>query len=257
METKNKEIEKMLFRRISVLLIGVVLGVFLAIGFAQAKDVTVNFSWDADVVSEDHIKWEELRLYERTESGGYDYSLPNATIPQTYETAGDPAVEQSTPVTYTHTTTVPDGQSTTLYWTIRSAANLTSSPMESADSEEVSMTFDLTPLTIPTSTAVFNDTSKSIDFSWPTQDPRATSWKIFNRLAGATDWMELATVDSSGSTSIPLDTLFPAGEKTTQEFTMVAYGALGVFSPDALTTSITVNRVPPSGVINFKIQLVE
>lgn len=210
-----------------------------------AGDITITFQWDAD----DTGGWEQIKLFEREASGAYDYATPKSTVPQSYGTDN-----LSTPTEMTITSNFPDGVSTTKHYVVRAA----SGTLESADSEEVSYTADLTPLPIPTYTVVYNETTQTIDFSWPTDaDSRITSWKIFTKLPDDADWTELVTVDASGSESVPIDTLFPAGERTTREFTMVAYGPFGLFSDNAATSSITVNRRPPSGIINFRIKLVE
>lgn len=211
---------------------------------AMAKDVTVTLAWDADGAG----VWEKLNFYERGEGGAYDYTTPIYTLPQTY------VDNASTPTEAVITSTFPDGVSTTKYWVVRAAAG----DLESADSDEVSFTVDLTPLPAPTYTAVFNETALSIDFSWPTgADARILGWRIFSRLEGQTEWELLEQVDQSGSVSIPLGDLFPEGERTVREFTMVAYAPFDLFSPDGEVTTITVNRRPPSGVINFRIQLVQ
>jgi hypothetical protein len=122
----------------------------------------------------------------------------------------------------------------------------------------VNLVVDLTPLPVPTFTAVFNEEEVSIDFVWTTDaDERISSWKIFHKLPEDADYTELVTVDSSGNESVPIDVLFPAEERTTREFTMVAYGPYGLYSGNGQPISITVNRVPPSGVINFRIKLVQ
>ena len=222
------------------------------VAFAEmsyAKDVSVTFAWDADNSPVTDTRWDEVRLFERTGSTTYDYTTPAGNIPQSYD-----ASDNSTPTTYTHSTTVPDGVLTELYWVVRASAG----ELESADSEEVNMTVDLTPVPAPTFTAVYNETSQSIDFVWPTDaDARITNWKIFTKLPADADYTELVTVDSSGSESIPIDTLFPAGQKTTREFVMVAYAPFDIFSANSQTVEIILNRVPPSGVINFRINLIQ
>lgn len=210
-----------------------------------SADVTITFAWDTDASG----GWEKLLFFERDDGGVYDYQAPVFELPQTYNAEGN-----SEPVTATITSTFPDGVESTKYWVVRAMSGV----LQSADSEEVSYLVNLTPLPLPTYTAVFNDQAMSIDFSWPTDaDERISSWKIFHKLPADADWVELVTVDDSGSESVPIDALFPGGERTTREFTMVAYGPFGLFSQNAATTSITVNRRPPSGVINFKINLVQ
>lgn len=215
------------------------------VGMAHAADVTITFQWDVDTSG----GWEKLNFYERVGSEPYDYNVKLFELPQTYDANGD-----SQPVTATITTTYPDGQSATKYFVVRAQSGV----LESADSEEVQYTVDLRPMTAPVYTAVYNEAAQSIDFSWPTDaDSRITKWTIWHRVQGEADWVALVEVDASGSTSVPLGDLFPAGQRTIREFTMVAYGPHGLSSPDGAITTITVNRVPPSGVINFRIQLTQ
>ena len=260
------------YRKTFFLLIVLTVCAFTLLAFAHmspAKEIQVTFAWDSNVVpSFEDGTWEVLHLYQRVENGLYNYKdsnghmNPNAIIPQEYIQVDDNW--ESRPTTYIYTTEVPDGQKTHLYWVIRAAATCTdvndpkTCAIDSSDSEEVGLEIDLTPLPIPIYTATYNEVNKSIDFSWPIDvDSRIQYWKIFHRLKGITEWTELAQVDTSGSTSIPIGDLFPDREKTTREFTMVAYGKYDLFSQDGAITSITINRTPPSGVINFRINLVD
>lgn len=230
-------------RRVLCVMLGLMLAGLLCFTPAHAKDIEVTFQWDPDTTD----NWESILLFERVEAGAYDYNTPAATIPQTYDAQGN-----SQPVTYLHTFEAPEGNVTQFYWVVRAKAG----ELESADSEEVNLAIDLTPIPAPTFTAAFNEVEMSIDFSWTTDlDARITSWKIFHKLPADADFTELVTVDSSGSESVPIDTLFPDGERTTREFTMVAYGPYELFSDNGQSISITVNRKPPSGVINFRIKL--
>jgi len=231
--------------------ISMVLSVVLLVSFnciSYAKDITVTFGWDADTSTDNSTLWEVLNIYERNNGEEYNYTTPKDTVIQSYDANGN-----SIPITKQITTTAPDNTITDKYWVIRAQ----SGEMESYDSNEVTLRIDLTPLVIPVYTAIYDSNSKTIEFSWTIDDDRAISWRIFSRIAGSVDWVQLAEVDSSGAISIPIDTLFPTGEKTTQEFTMVVYGEYDMFSPNAVVTSITLNRIPPSGVINFKVILVE
>jgi hypothetical protein len=149
----------------------------------------------------------------------------------------------------------PTGAEATKYFIVYSTTQV--GDITSHRSEpEVNLSLNTTPLDPITFTAEFNEADQSIDFAWATDDPRVVSWGIFASATTGAPYEKIADVtEAGGSHAIPIDTLFPAGEKTTQYFTMVAYDALGNFSPDAPEVAITLNRRPPSGVINFKIFL--
>lgn len=237
-------------KTLALLLILTVLafGLVAYANIAQAKDVTVTFSWDTDTSG----GWEKLNFYERDEAAGYNYNQPIFTLPQTYDADGN-----SQPVTTPITTTYPDGQKATKFWVVRAQAG----DLESADSEEVSWTVDLTPLEPFTFTAVYNDVAKTIDMAWQITDARITRWEIYTADAAGGPYTKLTAVNNTEGMettySVPEASLFPDGEKTTKYFTMVAFAPYDIFSANAAEIAITVNKRPPSGVVNFKIILTQ
>ena len=221
---------------------------FCMVAYAQravAKDVEITFQWDAD----NSGNWEELRLFERAEQGTYDYATPKSTLPQTY------ANDLSQPTQMTITTDFMDGQVTTKFWVIRAAAG----ELESADSDEVSFTVNLLPLEQFDFTAVYNEVTKTIDMAWQITDPRITRWEIYTSDTAGGPYQPLTTVNNvegaETSYSVEEESLFPAGERTTKYFTMVAFAPYDIFSVNSPEISITINKRPPSGVVNFKIIL--
>ena len=260
-------------RRVLYLLTALAVSLLIFVNVSNAGEVKITFQWDADVYTTDdaHMKWEALHIYQRADGESYNYTNPDDTpnpdahFTQSYEAVGDN--EESRPTTYLHTTTVPDGAVTQLYWVIRAAARCTdpndptTCDIESADSEEVGMQFDLSPLAQFTFTAAYNDVNKTIDMVWQNTDVRITRWEIFTADVSGGPYTLLTTVQASAgntSYSVPMDQLFPAGQETTKYFTMVAFAPYGVFSPNAPEAPITVDRVvPPQDVVNFQIVLTE
>lgn len=260
-------------RNLLLILTGFAFALLLFINVGHAGDVSITFQWDADVYQPDdeHMKWEALHIYERLDSATYVYGnvdgepTPKASLTQSYAPAG--ANEESAPVTYKLDTTVPDGVQTQLYWIIRAAANCTdpadpaTCSIESADSEEVGLLFDLTPVLAFDFTAVFNDTTNTIDMAWQNTDARITKWDIFTADVSGGPYTVLTTVnvaDATTSYSIPEDDLFPDGQLTVKYFTMVAHAPYGVFSPNSPEVTISRDRIgPPTNVVNFKIVLTE
>lgn len=214
---------------------------------AQAKDVTIKFQWDPDTAG----GWEKINLYERAEDAAYDYTQAKGTVDQTYVDGN------STPTTIETVANFTDGVKSTKFWVVRAQAG----DIESADSEEVSYTVDLTPIEQFEFTAVYNETAKSIDMAWNITDARITKWEIYTSDAAGgpyTKLTEVANAEGVETTySVKGDTLFPAGEKTTKYFTMVAFGPYDLFSANSPEIAITVNKRPPSGVVNFKIILTQ
>ena len=236
--------------------------VFLAVaiicfggGEAYGEDIRIKFIWDADVedVEGQKLLWETLNLYQRSAPfvdgtstpPPYDYTSPAATFPQTYVDG------KSVPTEYDHVVDAAAGVITKFYWVIRSG----NGDLESEDSDEVSLRIDLTPLQAFVFTAVYNDVANSIDFAWSTEDSRATKWRIFHSTTQGGPYEVLTTTTESGTSSIPIDELFPKGQKTIQYFTMVSFGKYDVYSPNATEVAITIDRLIPQNVINFRIFL--
>jgi len=221
-----------------------------------AKDIGVTLSWDANQKdpSFDGVNkpWQNLYIYDRLEGAQYDLLDPFAVVPQSY---GEDNL--STPTEYSGTVNVPDGERTTFYFMIRSSYE----DLFSVNSEEVTFTADLTPLPAPTGfVGVFNQTSKSIDFTWDVDNSgRVINWKVY---AGDTEGgpypNELATIqagETAPTTSIPMGDLFPEGQSTTVYFTLVAFAKFDIFSPNAGEVPITVDRRLPAPVVNFRLVL--
>lgn len=229
---------------------------------AEAKEVEIRVQWDPDVTEVDeatglpiHIPWETLAFYYRLEGGAYNYETPVFELMQTYTTEG-----VSEPTTTPVTITVPDDEKSTAFLVVRSRATQAGDMVESVDSDEASIEIDLTPLTAFAFAGAYNEVTSSVDLSWPAGDPRVKSWAVFVGDASGGPWTELTRVDAgTETTSISVDaaTMFPPGKRTTKWFTMVAFGAYDVFSPNAAEISITRDRTTPAGVVNLKIFLIE
>lgn len=234
-------------KKIFMILMAIFLSVFLCQS-VFAKDITVKMAWDASTDGD----WTKLNFYERVESGAYDYTAPKLTLPQSYGTDG-----KSTPTEVEIVSDFPDGVLTTKYWVVRASDG----SLESVDSNEASFTADLTPLEQFAFTAVYNEVAKSIDMAWNITDARITKWQIFVSDTAGGPYQVLTSIDNKEGMettySVEGETLFPAGAKTTKYFTMVAFAPYDIFSANAPEVAITVNKRPPSGVVNFKIILTQ
>jgi hypothetical protein len=218
---------------------------------AWAADVPVKFTWDADVEAETTVPWERLLFYASDESGVYDYLDPITVLQQSYVDGLSTPSELQTIIEFA------DGVESTKYFIVVAG----SGELKSEDSDEVSMTVDLAPLTAFTFDAVYNETAKTIDFAWTAADARVERWELYVADVDAGPFTKVAEVpfgESGQSVSVPQAEMFPDGVLTTKYFTMVSFGKYGVFSPNATTVGITVdNRKEVGGVINFKIFLTD
>lgn len=219
---------------------------------AMAKDVTVRFTWDPYTQTTE-TKPEEIAdilIYQRTAEGTYDYNNPIATVTQSVvDGASSPTETTPIPLIY------PDGQNTTYSFVAR-ARDV--SGLVSEDSNEVTLGYNLTPLTaIADLVAVFNKVAMTIDFTWSQTDAeRITSWKLYKSNIAGGPYTEVASIQwdgssSSVSSSIPADTLTPG---SITYFVVVAFDDVnGLFTPNS--NEVMIERKPPTKVINLKITL--
>lgn len=258
--TRDMHCREIVLLFVALAFVAVVL--FAGIGEADAKDVEVKVQWDADVIEYDeatglpiHTPWENLGFFYRISGGGeYDYSSPALSLPQEY------VDDRSEPTTTPLTVTVPDDQESTVFLVVRSQATVDGKSVNSEDSDEASVVINLLPLEVFAFTAVYNPALSTIDVTWPAGDLRVKEWVIYSGDASGGPWEELTRVDAgttSTSIDIPVDEMFPPGVKTTKYFTMVSFGAYGVFSPNAGEVLITRDRTVPAPVVNLIINLTE
>lgn len=235
--------------------------VFVSAGESQAKDVEIKVQWDADVIELDaatglpiNTPWQNLLFFTRVDAGGYDYDAPLFTLPQDYtDGVSEPTV---TPLTVD----VPDGVASTVAVVVRSQATVDGKDLQSVDSDEASVVINLTPLAAFDFAAAFNEVTESVDLTWPSGDDRVKEWAVYSGDASGGPWVELTRVpvgQAETSISVPAADMFPPGQRTTKYFTMVSFGAYGVFSPNAAEVSVTRDLTEPAGVVNLKIFLTE
>lgn len=217
---------------------------------AMAKDITLKFTWDADLSTDTTVAWERLLFFQSDTSGTYDYLNPIFVLEQSYVDGASVPTILETAVAF------PDGATSTKYFIVVSQAG----ELSSEDSDEVAVTIDLTPLLPFTFEATYNETAKTIDFAWVASDPRVKTWQVFVSDQADGEFTQVAEVpfgESGQSVSVPQGDMFPDGALTTQHFTMVALGQYGVFSPDAPVVAITVDNRTVGNVMNFRIILTE
>jgi len=198
--------------------------------------------------------WENLGFFYRIDDGAYDYSSPALSLPQTY--VDDRSEPSETPLTIT----VPDDQESTVFLVVRSQAMVDGKSANSEDSNEASVVINLLPLAAFDFAAVFNEVTESVDLTWPSGDDRVKEWAVYSGDASGGPWVELTRVpvgQAETSISVPAADMFPPGQRTTKYFTMVSFGAYGVFSPNAAEVSVTRDLTKPAGVVNLKIFLTE
>lgn len=212
---------------------------------AHAYEYKITFAWDADTASDTSAQWEELHFYQRTNTNAYNYEEKAATLLQTYVNG------LSTPTEKELTIDIPDGEITTFFWVLRAAAN----GIESVDSEEVFKTFDLTPIAAFTFTAVYDAATNTIIIEWAKTDDRIILWTVYYGDSADGTFTEYMSSNDSLSVSAPADEFFPVGKKTTKYFTVQAYAPYGVLSGQMTPVALTLNRIPPNKIINFKIKL--
>ena len=218
-------------------------------GNLLAKDVQVNFQWDAySNATSQGLK--EMVLFERTLPNPYDYNAPKKVIPQTITD------DKGVPSTVTIDSTFPDGQNTTKAWVMRAVND---EAIQSGDSNEVTYSLNLTPLPAITDlVGVYNKVIQSIDFAWTQNDTdRVTSWQLFQADLPAGPYTKIATIPWDGSAtqitaSQPIDLPEPGVTKD-YYFVVVSFGK-DVASPDSNQVKVTIIRRPtPSKVINLKV----
>jgi len=101
----------------------------------------------------------------------------------------------------------------------------------------------------------------NIELSW-TQDNSipVDYWKIFFRFVGDTEWIEFGSIEYSETPIFTAPfTAVKDGEEKAVEFTVIAFRDVGTFSSDAIYTSVTIDRKPPTApaldvVVNMPVQ---
>ena len=212
---------------------------------AIAKEITITFDWQANT----EPTMAGYALFERKDNGAYDYTKP--IDPTCTIVAGEcwvdptnknnefstkvnidlPAISGFTAsydkvnkvISFSWPTTALG--STTYSWVARA----TDGELWSGDSNEVSLTFDLT----------------------------ITNWKIFKSTTSGSGYQPVLDVTWDGtstdiSATLPADTLAPG---SVYYFTVVGYTADGIFTADS--NEVQIDRRPPTKVINLKIKLVQ
>lgn len=233
----------------------------VGVGEAAAKDIEIKVQWDPDVIELDaatglpiNTPWQNLLFFTRVDSGGYDYDAPLFTLPQAY-TDG-----VSAPSTTPLTVDVPEGVASTVAVVVRSQATIDGKSVQSVDSDEASVVIDLTPLAAFEFAATYNEVTDSVDLTWPAGGASVKEWAVYSSDTSGGPWDELTRVpvgEVDNSISVPAASMFPPGKRTTKYFTMVSFGAYGVFSPNAAEVSVMRDRTSPAGVVNLKIFLTE
>ena len=219
--------------------------------FAVAKMVEVGFTWDTNI--EPNVAG--YGVFQRVEGGDYDYDQP------IYEACEHAEAGCYTDVTnkvneLTHEFDTPDGQKVTYQWVARAKDT---DENWSGDSNEVTFTFDLTPLPLITDlAAIYNEQTKLLTLTWTQNDSeRIVNWRVYQSLnSPGGPYVEITNVvwDGSSTTitaSHPITV--PDHQTLTYYFVIVAFVNDGVASPNSNEVSVSFESAAPSNVMNLKI----
>jgi len=227
-----------MFKRIMTSLV-VLLMVSCPMVFAGQVDLT--FEWDPNT-EPDMAKYE---LFQRIAGGAYDYANPKKTVNCQVQATG------CLPTTVDHTITAPDGVATTYQFVAKA---VDTAGMRSGDSNEVEFVADFAPIIAAKNlTAVYNDTTKTLDFTWGQDDiARVSKWILYKSLTqGGPTYDPVVEIQNVGgpvfSTSVNID--YTPG--TTLYFVMVTYSKFNVYSPN--TSEVKVRFV--GNVYNLKVKI--
>lgn len=215
-----------------------VLFFMLAIPLASfAGEVTITLEWDAN--SEDYLAG--YRGYVADVAGGpyvefADIPAPTVTVDYIY--------------------TAPDGQATTKFFVVTAYSNQVP-PLESGYSNEVFMIYDFAPIVSATEFTAALD-GGNIDFTWKQGDiERVKRWKLFFKSVAENEFEELAVIPYSGTPGEQYSTTqsisAPDGEMTTFTFALVTFNTFGVFSPNSVEASVTIDKRELGPVYNLRI----
>ena len=232
------------------LLLGVGLALLLCLsGTAFAKEISLKFDWDANIEPE----MAGYALFQRQEGQQYDYTKPIDPVCTIVEGKCwvNPATKNNE---FPHKFDSPDGQNILWHWVARARDT---DGNWSGDSNEVSLQVNLTTLpVIADFVGVYNDTAKTIDFTWTQSDPtRINSWKLFQSTTTGGPYTEVLNVpwngtDTTIAASLPATTLAPGND---YYFAVVSFGDFGLFSENS--NEVKIDRTGPATVIQLRITL--
>lgn len=216
---------------------------------ATAKDITLKFAWDANT----ELDMASYAIFIRQEGQVYNYTQPidpTCTIAADGKCYIDPVAKTCE---FNHTFTAPDGVISTFYFVVR-AKDSETPPQWSADSNELSETYDLRVMPDPTMLAgSYNDTTKTINFTWEQPDAsRVTRWDLFNSSVGGGPYTKVGELENTGQVP-PYFISWTVPEDGNYYFTVVAFTE-EVFSQNSNEAYVQV-KVHPSPVHNFKVKI--
>lgn len=220
------------------LLIGLLAIAIFAIAECNADEFT--FSWDYD----DHSGIEGFKLY-----SGHMGQNEDGTWAAQY---GDTPIITGIPPDSREITTVEQGWTgVSKKWCFMMRAYRGEN--ESADSNEVCVTIDNTPLQAPQGAlGQWDSENDVVILQWTQPDLNRTKyWQVYYKFSGETEYRLLDKLDNTGQPDLVLSkeiTDVPAGESRDCIFTIVAYKDSAVFSPDSAEVAITIDRTPDAPI---------
>lgn len=211
----------------------------LVVSVCQAPGDEFTFSWDY----EDGAVIDGFKLY-----SGHMGQFADGTWGAQY---GDPIIT-GIPLDAREITTVEngwEGQAKKFCFKMRAFKG----ENESADSNEVCVTIDNTPLQAPQGALGKWDPSNNVVvLQWTQPDLNRTKyWQVYYKFSGETEYRLLDKLDNTGQPDLVLSkeiTDVPAGESRDCIFTIVAYKDSAVFSPDSAEVAITIDRRPDAPI---------
>lgn len=215
-----------------------------------AYDVAITFQWDSD----NGENWKQINFYVRQNDEPYNFNIPDETLLQEYENG------VSKPSELFRTWTFPDGQKTKLSW-VAKAVN--SEGKFSEESNEITLTLDLTPLKTSSLEAEYSKVENAIAFKWSVIDPRIMRYRIYSseNIEGPFE-KQIAKLENDDildkELEVNIDNLFPDGKLTTQYFILKGFSDYGLKSEDSNVVKIEIDRriIPVDKVLNFKLKLI-
>lgn len=227
----------------------IALFMILVVSVCQAPGDEFTFSWDYD----DGATIDGFKLY-----SGHMGQFADGTWGAQY---GDPIITGIPPDAREITTVENgwEGQAKKFCFKMRAYRG----ENESADSNEVCVTIDNTPLQAPQGALGQWDASNNVVIlQWSQPDLNRTKyWQVYYKFSGEAEYRLLDKLDNSGQPDLVLSkeiTDVPAGEIRDCIFTIVAYKDNAVFSPDSDEVAITIDRTPDAPIEppqNFRMSL--
>ena len=207
-------------------LIFIILALLLLLTPAVLFAEQVTVAWDPNDPTPDGY-----RVFERADDAGYDYSHPLWQGPETTATVNVSSIPMKI-IKYSFVVRAYEGQ------------------LESADSNEVFVSYDRTPPDVIDSIqAVYDQKTSSIalEFIQPGDLMRVDHWTVYYTFTSGKDYVRFDDIPNTGNQKVTVTKPFeavPDGEKQTVYFVAVGFHDLQSYSANSPEVAVEINRRP-------------